>query len=80
MKPQPHDMVHVEIFLGGETSEETISARKKDGVVSINDSYKFISENYFDIKYHFKSIDNWLNGNIRYYNRIKIIFFFSLIV
>jgi len=62
MKQQPHNLVHVEIFLGGKSGEETIAAREKNGVVSINESYKFESRNYYDIKYHFKSIDNWLKG------------------
>jgi len=61
-KAQLHDLVHVEIFLGGKTGEETIGARDKDGVVSIFDTYKFESSNYYDIKYHFRSIDTWLSG------------------
>ena len=74
-KDQPHNMVHVEIYLGDynldnnilgtqiqEKSERTIAAREKKGVVQIFDTYKFTSENYYDIKYHFKSLDNWLKG------------------
>jgi hypothetical protein len=52
----------VEIFLGGKTGEETVGARERFGVVEINDTYKFVSENYYDIKYHFRSIDTWLRG------------------
>ena len=55
-------MVHVEIFLGGPTGEQTIGARWNNGVVSIFDSYKFVSKSYYNIKYHFKSIDTWLQG------------------
>lgn len=55
-------MVHVEIFLGGETREQTIGSRWFKGRVQIFDSYKFTSTNYYDIKYHYKSIDRWLNG------------------
>ena len=55
-------MVHVEIFLGGKSEEETIAARDRFGVVEIHETYKFNSENYYDIKYHFRSIDTWLRG------------------
>lgn len=61
-KYQPHNMVHVEIFLGGQSGEETVAARDRFGVVEINETYKFTSENYYDIKYHFRSIDTWLRG------------------
>ena len=59
-------MVHVEIFLGGKTGEETVAARERYGVVEINDTYKFASSLYYDIKYHFKSIDAWLRGIHKY--------------
>lgn len=55
-------MVHVEIFLGGQTGEQTIGAREQRGVVSIFDTYKFESDNYHSIIYRFKSIDTWLKG------------------
>jgi hypothetical protein len=62
-KPQPHNLVHVEIYIGGEgTEEKTIAARDRFGVVEYNETYKFTSENYYDIKYHFRSIDTWLRG------------------
>jgi NADH:ubiquinone oxidoreductase subunit 2 (subunit N) len=35
-------MVHVEIFTGGETGEQSIGARWQKGVVQFFDSYKFI--------------------------------------
>ena len=55
-------MTHVEIYLGGETGESTIGSRWKRGVVSIFDSYKFESKTWYDVKYHYKSIDTWLQG------------------
>ena len=55
-------MTHVEIFLGGETGEQTIGARWTKGVVKIFDSYKFPSKAYERRKFHFKSIDTWLEG------------------
>ena len=55
-------MVHVEIFLGGPTGEQSIGARWHNGVVSVFDSYKFVSKSYYDMKYYFKSIDTWLQG------------------
>jgi hypothetical protein len=61
-KKQKHDMVHVEIFLGGETGEQSIGARKKSGLVSIFKSFKFISKGYHDIVWHYRSLDTWLNG------------------
>ena len=61
-KPQKHNNVHVEIFLGGETGEATIGARLKHGVVSIFPSYKFESSSWELIRYHFRSIDTWLDG------------------
>lgn len=62
-KSQPHDMVHVEIYLGGnDFPERTIGSRDRFGVVELNDTYQFTSENYYDIKYHFRSLDTWLRG------------------
>lgn len=60
MKQQPHNMVHVEIFLG--EGEKTIGSRDSTGVVEIYDTFQFASENYYNIEYHFKSIDTWLKG------------------
>ena len=62
MKIQKHDMVHVEVFYGGDTGESSIGARWGKGVVTIFDSYKFVSKNYYNVKHHFKSIDTWLEG------------------
>ena len=61
-KPQKHNNVHVEIFIGGDTGEATIGARLKRGVVSIFPSYKFESSSWELIRYHFRSIDTWLDG------------------
>jgi hypothetical protein len=60
LKEQPHNMTHVEIFLG--EGEKTIGSRDSTGVVSIYDTFQFASENYYNIEYHFKSIDTWLKG------------------
>lgn len=60
-------MVHVEVFTGGETGEQTIGARWQRGVVKYFDSYKFESTSYYDIKFHFKSIDTWLEGICKSY-------------
>eukprot|EP00357_Protocruzia_adherens_P016339 CAMPEP_0115017808 /NCGR_PEP_ID=MMETSP0216-20121206/28364_1 /TAXON_ID=223996 /ORGANISM="Protocruzia adherens, Strain Boccale" /LENGTH=753 /DNA_ID=CAMNT_0002388749 /DNA_START=129 /DNA_END=2390 /DNA_ORIENTATION=+ len=61
-KKQRHDMVHVEIFLGGPTGEQSLGARWQRGVVQVFDSYKFKSTSYYDIKFYYKSIDTWLKG------------------
>lgn len=61
-KPQIHDMVHVEIFIGGPTGEQSLGARWQKGVVQVHDSYKFVSTSYYDIHFHYKSIQSWLAG------------------
>ena len=55
-------MVHVEVFTGGETGEQSIGARWQRGVVKYFDSYKFTSTSYHSIKFHYRSIDTWLEG------------------
>jgi hypothetical protein len=55
-------MVHVEIFTGGETGEQSIGARWQRGVVQYFDSFKFESTAYHSIVWHYKSIDTWLEG------------------
>lgn len=55
-------MVHVEIFLGGETGEETIGARYQKGFVQIFPSYKFDSKLWTLKEFHFCSIETWLDG------------------
>lgn len=59
---QIHDMVHVEIFLGGETGEKSLGSRWVEGCVALHDSYKFTSTKYYDVKFHYMSIDLWLRG------------------
>ena len=66
-RKQIHRLVHVEIFVGGPTGEQSIGARWSKGVVQLHDCYKFVSTNYFDIKYHFRSIDTWLDGICKSY-------------
>ena len=53
-------MVHVEVWLGD--GEKTIGARWQKGKVQVFDSYKFVAKSYHSMKYHFKSIDTWLQG------------------
>eukprot|EP00743_Colponemidia_sp_Colp-15_P010963 GILK01012157.1.p1 GENE.GILK01012157.1~~GILK01012157.1.p1 ORF type:complete len:685 (-),score=132.26 GILK01012157.1:143-2197(-) len=61
-RPQKHNMVHVEIYLGGESGQASLGARWQKGAVQIFDSYKFVSKSYYDIKFHYRSIDTWLHG------------------
>jgi len=71
--PQRHNMVHVEVFIGGETSEATIGSRwsksepaeGKVRGVQIHPSYKYVSKKYEIHKFHFRSISTWLNGTCR---------------
>lgn len=60
LKPQIHDIVHVEIYLGPQ--EQTLGARLQHGAIQQFESYQFVSKNYHIKKYHFKSIDRWLQG------------------
>lgn len=55
-------MVHVEIFTGGETGEETLGARFQKGTVQFFPSYKFSSKLWTLKEYFFCSIDTWLDG------------------
>ena len=64
-KVSKHNMVHVEMYLGGETGEQSIGARKKRGVIQIFDSFKFESKGYYNIKFHFRSLDTWLKGTCK---------------
>lgn len=67
---QRHFIVHVEVFLGGETGESTLGSRwsRSDASegkvrgVQIHPSFKYVSKNYETRKYHFRSLDTWLNG------------------
>lgn len=59
-KHQKHNMVHVEIWLGD--GDKTVGARWQKGVVEIHNSYQYVSKSYHSMKYHFRSIDTWLDG------------------
>jgi len=61
-KRQKNDCVHVEVFLGGENNENTIGSRWQKGQIKVFDTYKFVSKSYYDITYHYRSLDTWLNG------------------
>ena len=59
-KQHVHHITHVEIWVGD--GEKTLGARWAKGVVEIHDSYKFTSKKYGPNKYHFRSIEPWLQG------------------
>lgn len=59
-KQQIHNMVHVEIWMGD--GQKTLGARNQRGVVEIHDCYQFVSKGYGDMKYHFRSLETWLDG------------------
>ena len=61
-KQPKHDIVHVEIYLGGASGESSLGARHRDGCVDVFDSFKYESQSYLIEKYHFRSIDTWLGG------------------
>lgn len=71
--PQRHNIVHVEVFIGGETGEATIGSRWSKSVpeedkvrgVQIHTSYKYFSKKYEIKAYHFRSLDTWLHGTCR---------------
>eukprot|EP00762_Andalucia_godoyi_P005331 ANDGO_06803.mRNA.1 hypothetical protein PTSG_04199 len=58
-KNHPHNMVHVEVYLG---NGRTLGARYQTGVVQVHDSYVFESKSYFDVTHHFCPINSWLAG------------------
>lgn len=72
-KPQRHNIVHVEVFLGGETGEATIGSRwsrsnpaeGKVRGVQIHPSYKYASKNYEIHRFVFRSLAPWLRGVCR---------------
>jgi hypothetical protein len=61
-KVHAHEMVHVEIFVGGETGTQSIGARRKGGVVQVFDSFRFESKRFYNTIYSFHSLDTWLDG------------------
>ena len=67
MHVQKHDMVHVEVFVGDGTpaGEQSVGSRACIGHVTCNESFKFESKKYFNIKYHYRSLDTWLEGVCR---------------
>lgn len=62
-KRQVHDMVHVEVWLGD--GEKTIGSRWFKGTVQVLESYQFVSKSYYNMQYHFCSVDTWLGGVCR---------------
>jgi len=70
-RPQRHDIVHVEVFIGGETGEATIGSRwaksnpdeGKVRGVQVHPCYKYTSKKYSIQKFHFRSLDTWLYGS-----------------
>eukprot|EP00697_Spironema_sp_BW2_P010568 gnl/Spiro4/25891_TR12895_c0_g1_i1.p1 gnl/Spiro4/25891_TR12895_c0_g1~~gnl/Spiro4/25891_TR12895_c0_g1_i1.p1 ORF type:complete len:305 (-),score=60.98 gnl/Spiro4/25891_TR12895_c0_g1_i1:115-1029(-) len=62
LKPQKHGLVHVEIFLGGESGESTVASRSARGTVQVYDSFRFVSQNYHSVQHYFCSLDPWLRG------------------
>jgi hypothetical protein len=70
LRAQKHDMVHVEIYTGGETGEQSIGARWQRGVVQYFDSYRFTSTSYHSIVCHYRSIDTWLEGMCKPYCKL----------
>mmetsp|Transcript_40100 Transcript_40100/g.115697 ORF Transcript_40100/g.115697 Transcript_40100/m.115697 type:complete len:662 (+) Transcript_40100:45-2030(+) len=69
-KPQRHNIVHVEVFIGGETGEATIGSRwsrnnpseGKVRGVQIHPSYRYPSKNYEVHRFIFRSLSTWLQG------------------
>lgn len=59
---QKHDLVHVEVYLGGKTGEQSIGSRSCRGFVQVHDSFKFVSPAYHSVQYHFRSLETWLSG------------------
>lgn len=55
-------MVHIEVFLGGESGEKSIGSRTCINEVSYHNTYKFVSTSYHSIEYHYRSLDTWLDG------------------
>jgi len=40
----------------------SVASRRSKGVVTIYDDFRFKSKNYYNIRYHFRSLDTWLDG------------------
>ena len=61
-RQQKYNIVHIEVFLGGETGTQTIGARFQKGAICLHDDYKFVSKNYEITNYHLRSLEPWLRG------------------
>jgi len=58
-------MVHVEIFLGGETGTQMLGSRWKRGRVGLFDTFEFKGRSWRDPTMYFCSIEPWLRGECR---------------
>eukprot|EP00929_Paragymnodinium_shiwhaense_P088380 TRINITY_DN48690_c0_g1_i1.p1 TRINITY_DN48690_c0_g1~~TRINITY_DN48690_c0_g1_i1.p1 ORF type:complete len:300 (+),score=69.14 TRINITY_DN48690_c0_g1_i1:96-995(+) len=59
-----HNIVHVEIFVGGDSGEQSLGSRRLTGVAT-HDPYWLVGDRndwYHSVKYHFRSLDTWLEG------------------
>jgi len=62
-KRKPHDMTHVEMYFPcGPRMCETIGSRHKRGCVQVHSDFRFESQTYHSMQYHFRKIDTWLEG------------------
>jgi len=62
-KPKPHNMTHVEMYFPcGADLCETIGSRHKKGCVQVHRDFRFESQTYHSMQYHFRKIDTWLEG------------------
>ena len=64
-RKQKHDMVHVEIFVGGETGKAVIGSREKQKWIKEYDTYEFESKSWKLTETFFVKIDTWLNGELK---------------
>ena len=58
-------MVHVEIFVGGETGKAVIGSREKQKWIKEYDTYEFVSKSWKLKERFFVKIDTWLNGELK---------------
>ena len=61
-KVHAHEMVHIEVFIGKDGEKHSIGARRKGGVVQPFETFQFESKRFYNTKYHFRSLDTWLDG------------------
>lgn len=61
-KVHPHEMVHVEMFLGTNGDPKSIGSRRKGGVIQEFPDFRFVSNRFYNTKYHFWSLETWLDG------------------